>query len=173
MEKERDSNDRTEVASDRENEEMEILKSSTETLSDSVVISDGNTVNIKKTYEEILKLKEEKEEESLENEDFFDEPKNETYDTIPQDKKNEKRIAERSKSNSILGSPFIYISHIFRAINFKGILVTSLTTIGLPFISGIMVGLGEIFANEVMFHYGWRGATPIRIIGNLKEIKKQ
>ncbi|OMJ16222.1 hypothetical protein AYI70_g2239 [Smittium culicis] len=86
--------------------------------------------------------------------------------------KDENKLIETSKENSLISSPFIYIMHFFKAFNFKGILVISLTTIGLPFISGMMVGLGEIFANELMFYYGWRGATPIRIIGTLSRAKK-
>ncbi|OMJ09084.1 hypothetical protein AYI69_g10817 [Smittium culicis] len=89
--------------------------------------------------------------------------------TLPID---ENKLIETFKENSLISSPFTYIMHFFKAFNFKGILVISLTTIGLPFISGMMVGLGEIFANELMFYYGWRGATPIRIIGALSKAKK-
>ncbi|KAJ1722696.1 hypothetical protein LPJ53_002909 [Coemansia erecta] len=35
----------------------------------------------------------------------------------------------------------------------------------LPFVTGVMAGMGEIFANEVMFRWGWRGARPIQVPG--------
>ncbi|KAJ1881560.1 hypothetical protein LPJ57_001538 [Coemansia sp. RSA 486] len=35
----------------------------------------------------------------------------------------------------------------------------------LPFVTGVMAGLGEIFANEVMYRWGWRGARPIQVPG--------
>ncbi|KAL1915640.1 uncharacterized protein VTP21DRAFT_6399 [Calcarisporiella thermophila] len=31
----------------------------------------------------------------------------------------------------------------------------------LPFLNGVMLGLGEIFANEIMFSFGWFGARII------------
>ncbi|KAJ1934837.1 hypothetical protein EC988_008679 [Linderina pennispora] len=33
----------------------------------------------------------------------------------------------------------------------------------LPFITGVMAGMGEIFANELMFRWGWRGARPLMV----------
>ncbi|KAI8324541.1 hypothetical protein GQ54DRAFT_309096 [Martensiomyces pterosporus] len=35
----------------------------------------------------------------------------------------------------------------------------------LPFITGVMAGMGEIFANELMFRWGWRGARPVVVPG--------
>ncbi|KAJ2849549.1 hypothetical protein IWW36_002555 [Coemansia brasiliensis] len=35
----------------------------------------------------------------------------------------------------------------------------------LPFVTGVMAGMGEIFANEVMYRWGWRGARPIMVEG--------
>ncbi|KAJ2691930.1 hypothetical protein H4R19_006258 [Coemansia spiralis] len=35
----------------------------------------------------------------------------------------------------------------------------------LPFVTGVMAGMGEIFANELMFRWGWRGARPVNVPG--------
>ncbi|KAI9479400.1 hypothetical protein LPJ78_004250 [Coemansia sp. RSA 989] len=35
----------------------------------------------------------------------------------------------------------------------------------LPFVTGVMAGMGEIFANEAMYRWGWRGARPIMVEG--------
>ncbi|KAJ2769185.1 hypothetical protein IWQ57_003214 [Coemansia nantahalensis] len=35
----------------------------------------------------------------------------------------------------------------------------------LPFVTGVMAGMGEIFANELMFRWGWRGARPVQVPG--------
>ncbi|KAJ1961237.1 hypothetical protein GGI12_003362 [Dipsacomyces acuminosporus] len=35
----------------------------------------------------------------------------------------------------------------------------------LPFVTGVMAGMGEIFANELMFRWGWKGARPITVSG--------
>ncbi|KAI7833244.1 hypothetical protein BX661DRAFT_169109 [Kickxella alabastrina] len=35
----------------------------------------------------------------------------------------------------------------------------------LPFVTGVMAGMGEIFANEAMYRWGWRGARPIQVKG--------
>ncbi|PIA17891.1 hypothetical protein COEREDRAFT_85769 [Coemansia reversa NRRL 1564] len=35
----------------------------------------------------------------------------------------------------------------------------------LPFVTGVMAGMGEIFANELMYRWGWRGARPIMVPG--------
>ncbi|KAJ2795069.1 hypothetical protein H4R20_006003, partial [Coemansia guatemalensis] len=35
----------------------------------------------------------------------------------------------------------------------------------LPFLTGVMAGMGEIFANELMYRWGWRGARPIMVPG--------
>ncbi|KAJ2077472.1 hypothetical protein H4R24_005113 [Coemansia sp. RSA 988] len=35
----------------------------------------------------------------------------------------------------------------------------------LPFVTGVMAGMGEIFANEFMYRWGWRGARPIMVPG--------
>ncbi|KAJ1735424.1 hypothetical protein LPJ61_000547 [Coemansia biformis] len=39
------------------------------------------------------------------------------------------------------------------------------TYMALPFVTGVMAGMGEIFANELMFRWGWRGARPIMVAG--------
>jgi len=35
----------------------------------------------------------------------------------------------------------------------------------LPFINGVMLGFGEIFAHELAFRWGWRGAKVIAHFG--------
>ncbi|KAJ2339114.1 hypothetical protein IWW50_006919 [Coemansia erecta] len=39
------------------------------------------------------------------------------------------------------------------------------TYMALPFVTGVMAGMGEIFANELMFRWGWQGARPIMVAG--------
>ncbi|PVU90291.1 hypothetical protein BB561_004941 [Smittium simulii] len=45
--------------------------------------------------------------------------------------------------------------------NFNRILLVSITTIVLPFVSGAMIGLGEIVAHQFMYNWGWRTARPL------------
>lgn len=37
------------------------------------------------------------------------------------------------------------------------------TYLALPFVTGVMAGMGEIFANELMYRWGWRGARPLQV----------
>ncbi|KAJ2513670.1 hypothetical protein H4217_006201 [Coemansia sp. RSA 1939] len=39
------------------------------------------------------------------------------------------------------------------------------TYMALPFVTGVMAGIGEIFANELLYRWGWRGARPISVPG--------
>ncbi|KAJ2782917.1 hypothetical protein H4R18_001996 [Coemansia javaensis] len=39
------------------------------------------------------------------------------------------------------------------------------TYVALPFVTGVMAGMGEIFANELMYRWGWRGARPVAVPG--------
>ncbi|KAJ2156751.1 hypothetical protein GGF46_004976 [Coemansia sp. RSA 552] len=41
----------------------------------------------------------------------------------------------------------------------------AVTYMALPFVTGVMAGMGEIFANELMYRWGWRGARPIMVSG--------
>ncbi|KAJ2888760.1 hypothetical protein FB639_000408 [Coemansia asiatica] len=52
-----------------------------------------------------------------------------------------------------------------RESNWKGTLRFVGLYMVLPFVTGVMAGLGEIFANEVMYRWGWRGARPIQVPG--------
>ncbi|KAJ2718786.1 hypothetical protein GGI07_005591 [Coemansia sp. Benny D115] len=42
--------------------------------------------------------------------------------------------------------------------------------LALPFVTGVMAGMGEIFANEAMYRWGWRGARPIHVPGRHKRV---
>ncbi|KAJ2305795.1 hypothetical protein IWW55_001756, partial [Coemansia sp. RSA 2706] len=44
------------------------------------------------------------------------------------------------------------------------------TYMALPFVTGVMAGMGEIFANELMYRWGWQGARPIMLLPNFRAI---
>ncbi|KAJ2003361.1 hypothetical protein GGI02_003536 [Coemansia sp. RSA 2322] len=54
---------------------------------------------------------------------------------------------------------------IVGSINWPKVLKFTATYVALPFITGVMAGMGEIFANEFMYRWGWRGARPMAVSG--------
>ncbi|KAJ1676963.1 hypothetical protein EV182_007164 [Spiromyces aspiralis] len=67
------------------------------------------------------------------------------------------------------------LSRIFRVFyhgnGWKLTLSTVASYIVLPFITGVMAGLGEIMANELFFWMGWSGARVVHVPGrNFKSI---
>ncbi|KAJ1771485.1 hypothetical protein LPJ74_002305 [Coemansia sp. RSA 1843] len=44
------------------------------------------------------------------------------------------------------------------------------TYMALPFVTGVMAGIGEIFANELLYKWGWRGARPISVPGRDSQV---
>ncbi|KAI9503229.1 hypothetical protein GGI25_004280 [Coemansia spiralis] len=54
---------------------------------------------------------------------------------------------------------------VVKAPNWKRILGFVATYMALPFVTGVMAGIGEIFANELLYRWGWRGAKPISVPG--------
>ncbi|KAJ2108358.1 hypothetical protein GGI16_001170 [Coemansia sp. S142-1] len=54
---------------------------------------------------------------------------------------------------------------VIRSINWPKVLRFTATYLALPFITGVMAGMGEIFANEFMYRWGWRGARPVAVAG--------
>ncbi|KAJ2741021.1 hypothetical protein GGI20_005477 [Coemansia sp. BCRC 34301] len=50
-------------------------------------------------------------------------------------------------------------------INWVKVLRFTATYLALPFVTGVMAGMGEIFANEFMYRWGWRGARPVAVTG--------
>jgi len=46
------------------------------------------------------------------------------------------------------------------------LLRTTAINLILPFINGVMLGFGEIFAHELAFRWGWRGAKVYIPLGN-------
>lgn len=55
------------------------------------------------------------------------------------------------------------------------ILKKSAINLVLPFINGVMLGFGEIFAHEIGFRYGWLGArvVPVRRTQTRKQTQSQ
>ncbi|OMH83830.1 hypothetical protein AX774_g2661 [Zancudomyces culisetae] len=66
----------------------------------------------------------------------------------------------KDKNQSSIRRIFVGLGAFFRS-NHQMILVTTITTMVLPFVSGAMIGLGEVFANEVLTHFGWKSAKTI------------
>ncbi|KAJ2416332.1 hypothetical protein GGI10_001032, partial [Coemansia sp. RSA 2530] len=50
-------------------------------------------------------------------------------------------------------------------VNWPKVLRFTATYLALPFITGVMAGMGEIFANEFMYRWGWKGARPVTVAG--------
>jgi hypothetical protein len=46
------------------------------------------------------------------------------------------------------------------------LLRTTAINLILPFINGVMLGFGEIFAHELAFRWGWRGAKVSQTFGH-------
>lgn len=51
----------------------------------------------------------------------------------------------------------------YRNPTFVWILKSTAINFILPFFNGVMMGFGEIFANEVMFKYGWFGFNRAQV----------
>jgi hypothetical protein len=47
---------------------------------------------------------------------------------------------------------------LYKPPTFLAILRTTAINLILPFINGVMLGFGEIFAHELAFRWGWKGA---------------
>ncbi|KAJ2029143.1 hypothetical protein IW146_008198 [Coemansia sp. RSA 922] len=54
---------------------------------------------------------------------------------------------------------------VIGSIHWPKVLRFTATYLALPFITGVMAGMGEIFANEFMYRWGWRGARPVAVAG--------
>ncbi|KAJ2489782.1 hypothetical protein IWW37_003697 [Coemansia sp. RSA 2050] len=50
-------------------------------------------------------------------------------------------------------------------VNWPKVLRFTATYLALPFVTGVMAGMGEIFANEFMYRWGWKGARPVAVAG--------
>ncbi|KAJ1798052.1 hypothetical protein LPJ59_002751 [Coemansia sp. RSA 2399] len=57
-----------------------------------------------------------------------------------------------------------------KAPNWGRVLGFVATYMALPFVTGVMAGIGEIFANELLYKWGWRGARPISVPGRNSQI---
>ncbi|KAJ2910427.1 hypothetical protein GGI21_000890 [Coemansia aciculifera] len=95
--------------------------------------------------------KEEEEEVAAEFDPLF-----EFTDDI-QEKTVSKQIQPASNSNKLWQA--------VGSVNWIKILRFTATYLALPFITGVMAGMGEIFANEFMYRWGWRGARPVAVAG--------
>ncbi|KAJ2830739.1 hypothetical protein GGI24_001838 [Coemansia furcata] len=54
---------------------------------------------------------------------------------------------------------------VVSSVNWSKVLRFTAAYLALPFITGVMAGMGEIFANEFMYRWGWRGARPVAVAG--------
>jgi hypothetical protein len=61
--------------------------------------------------------------------------------------------AESHSSNSLVT--------LYQAPTFLSLLRTTAINLVLPFINGVMLGFGEIFAHELAFQWGWRSAKAL------------
>ncbi|KAJ2865629.1 hypothetical protein GGH94_002073 [Coemansia aciculifera] len=52
---------------------------------------------------------------------------------------------------------------VISSVSWPKVLRFTATYLALPFITGVMAGMGEIFANEFMYRWGWRGARPVAV----------
>ncbi|KAJ2549139.1 hypothetical protein EV175_004558 [Coemansia sp. RSA 1933] len=57
-----------------------------------------------------------------------------------------------------------------KAPNWGRVLGFVATYMALPFVTGVMAGIGEIFANELLYKWGWRGARPVSVPGRNNQI---
>ncbi|PVV04417.1 hypothetical protein BB560_001091 [Smittium megazygosporum] len=74
----------------------------------------------------------------------------------------------KSSNNSSLSTSFAStFSKVFKSVTLKRMFIISITTFLLPFVSGAMMGLGEIFAHQLMFNLGWMFARPIYAPGSV------
>lgn len=74
--------------------------------------------------------------------------------TIPSDSENYDANHEMSDSpESSTGSPMI----LYSPPTMWGLLRGAAINLLLPFVNGLMLGFGELFANELAFRFGWSG----------------
>ncbi|KAJ2022874.1 hypothetical protein GGI06_001636, partial [Coemansia sp. S85] len=57
------------------------------------------------------------------------------------------------------------IWQVISYVNWPKVLRFTAAYLALPFITGVMAGMGEIFANEFMYRWGWKGARPVAVAG--------
>lgn len=79
-------------------------------------------------------------------------PRGELYDstmTVPSDSENYSANHELSSSTS--SSPII----LYKPPSIWGILRGAAINLFLPFVNGLMLGFGELFAHEAAFRLGW------------------
>ncbi|KAJ2627532.1 hypothetical protein GGF44_004703 [Coemansia sp. RSA 1694] len=100
---------------------------------------------------------EEDDEEAEEAAAEFD-PLFEFTDDIPEKPTNSQMQVRASSNNN-------KVWQVVGSINWPKVLRFTATYLALPFITGVMAGMGEIFANEFMYRWGWRGARPIAVAG--------
>lgn len=63
------------------------------------------------------------------------------------------RASPRSDDDASSDSPLV----LYRPPTLTGLLRTAAINLVLPFINGLMLGFGELFAHEVAFRLGWGG----------------
>jgi len=78
--------------------------------------------------------------------------------TIPSDSENYDANNELSDSPSSSSSPMI----LYSPPTMWGLLRGAAINLLLPFVNGLMLGFGELFANELAFRFGWSG-TKVRL----------
>lgn len=81
--------------------------------------------------------------------------------TIPSDSENydaNNELSDEPESSSS-GSPMI----LYSPPTMWGLLRGAAINLLLPFVNGLMLGFGELFANELAFRFGWSG-TKVRLL---------
>lgn len=78
----------------------------------------------------------------------------ETYDAHPQD------LSASSSPPSSSSSPLI----LYKPPTLWGLLRGAGINLVLPFVNGLMLGFGELFANEIAFRLGWSGTKVCCIL---------
>ncbi|KAL0636110.1 hypothetical protein Q9L58_004899 [Maublancomyces gigas] len=69
------------------------------------------------------------------------------------------QISPRSDDDSSSDSPLV----LYRQPTLTGLLRTAAINLVLPFINGLMLGFGELFAHEIAFRLGW-GGTRVCVV---------
>ena len=85
--------------------------------------------------------------------DMVDPPLSSPTDTYPEEGSYPSDLPSSTSSNSSTSQVTYYTPPTFLSL-----LRTTAINLILPFINGVMLGFGEIFAHEVAFRWGWRGA---------------
>lgn len=84
--------------------------------------------------------------------------------TVPSDSENYSANNELSSSTS--SSPLI----LYKPPTFWGLLRGAAINLVLPFVNGLMLGFGELFAHEAAFRLGWSN-TKVRLIRSIDECR--